>query len=81
MRIQVLTIFPELFAPFLATSLVGRAIARVEAAQVVGNLAVGVFAAAVWSAAPFATPALAVAPVACFMAYRVMAPASPLGDV
>jgi tRNA (guanine37-N1)-methyltransferase len=26
MRIQVLTIFPELFAPFLATSLVGRAI-------------------------------------------------------
>ncbi len=25
MRIQVLTIFPELFAPFLATSLVGRA--------------------------------------------------------
>ena len=28
MRIQVLTIFPELFAPFLATSLVGRAMAR-----------------------------------------------------
>lgn len=28
MRIQVLTIFPELFAPFLATSLVGRAIER-----------------------------------------------------
>jgi tRNA (guanine37-N1)-methyltransferase len=28
MRIQVLTIFPELFEPFLATSLVGRAIAR-----------------------------------------------------
>jgi tRNA (guanine37-N1)-methyltransferase len=28
MRIQVLTIFPELFTPFLATSLVGRAIAR-----------------------------------------------------
>ncbi len=28
MRIQVLTIFPELFAPFLATSLVGRAVAR-----------------------------------------------------
>ncbi len=28
MRVQVLTIFPELFAPFLATSLVGRAIAR-----------------------------------------------------
>jgi len=28
MRIQVLTIFPELFSPFLATSLVGRAIAR-----------------------------------------------------
>jgi tRNA (guanine37-N1)-methyltransferase len=28
MRIQVLTIFPELFGPFLATSLVGRAIAR-----------------------------------------------------
>ncbi|HEY0781382.1 MAG TPA: tRNA (guanosine(37)-N1)-methyltransferase TrmD [Thermoanaerobaculia bacterium] len=28
MRIQVLTIFPELFAPFLATSLVGRAIAK-----------------------------------------------------
>jgi tRNA (guanine37-N1)-methyltransferase len=27
-RIQVLTIFPELFAPFLATSLVGRAVAR-----------------------------------------------------
>jgi len=26
MRVQVLTIFPELFAPFLATSLVGRAI-------------------------------------------------------
>jgi tRNA (guanine37-N1)-methyltransferase len=28
MRIQVLTIFPELFAPFLQTSLVGRAIAK-----------------------------------------------------
>jgi tRNA (guanine37-N1)-methyltransferase len=28
MRIQVLTIFPELFGPFLATSLVGRAMAR-----------------------------------------------------
>jgi tRNA (guanine37-N1)-methyltransferase len=28
MRIQVLTIFPELFTPFVATSLVGRAIAR-----------------------------------------------------
>ncbi|MEM7352220.1 MAG: tRNA (guanosine(37)-N1)-methyltransferase TrmD [Acidobacteriota bacterium] len=28
MRIQVLTIFPELFEPFLATSLVGRAIER-----------------------------------------------------
>ena len=28
MRIQVVTIFPELFAPFLATSLVGRAIER-----------------------------------------------------
>jgi tRNA (guanine37-N1)-methyltransferase len=28
MRIQVLTIFPELFAPLLSTSLVGRAIAR-----------------------------------------------------
>lgn len=28
MRIDVLTIFPELFAPFLATSLVGRAIER-----------------------------------------------------
>ncbi len=26
MRVQVLTIFPELFAPFLATSLVGRAV-------------------------------------------------------
>jgi tRNA (guanine37-N1)-methyltransferase len=28
MRIQVLTIFPELFGPFLATSLVGRAIEK-----------------------------------------------------
>lgn len=28
MRIQVLTIFPELFAPFVTTSLVGRAIER-----------------------------------------------------
>ena len=28
MRIQVVTIFPELFAPFVATSLVGRAIER-----------------------------------------------------
>ena len=28
MRIQVLTIFPELFSPFLATSLVGKAIER-----------------------------------------------------
>ncbi len=28
MRIQVLTIFPELFQPFLATSLVGRAVAK-----------------------------------------------------
>jgi tRNA (guanine37-N1)-methyltransferase len=28
MRVQVLTIFPELFGPFLATSLVGRAIER-----------------------------------------------------
>ncbi|MBV8199853.1 MAG: tRNA (guanosine(37)-N1)-methyltransferase TrmD [Acidobacteria bacterium] len=28
MRIQVLTIFPELFGPFLATSLVGRATAK-----------------------------------------------------
>lgn len=35
MRIEVLTIFPELFAPFLKTSLVGRAIER-------GLLAVGV---------------------------------------
>ena len=28
MRIDVVTIFPELFAPFVATSLVGRAIER-----------------------------------------------------
>lgn len=28
MRIQVITIFPELFAPFLATSLVGRAVEK-----------------------------------------------------
>ena len=28
MRVQVLTIFPELFAPFLSTSLVGRAIEK-----------------------------------------------------
>jgi tRNA (guanine37-N1)-methyltransferase len=28
MRVQVVTIFPELFAPFLATSLVGRAVER-----------------------------------------------------
>jgi tRNA (guanine37-N1)-methyltransferase len=28
MRVQVLTIFPELFGPFLATSLVGRAVER-----------------------------------------------------
>src|SRR5215212_2780233 len=28
MRVQVLTIFPELFAPFLRTSLVGRAIEK-----------------------------------------------------
>jgi tRNA (guanine37-N1)-methyltransferase len=28
MRVEVLTIFPELFAPFLATSLVGRAIEK-----------------------------------------------------
>ena len=28
MRIRVLTIFPELFGPFLATSLVGRAIEK-----------------------------------------------------
>ena len=28
MRVQVLTIFPELFAPFLATSLVGRALEK-----------------------------------------------------
>ncbi|HLX07410.1 MAG TPA: tRNA (guanosine(37)-N1)-methyltransferase TrmD [Thermoanaerobaculia bacterium] len=28
MRVQALTIFPELFGPFLATSLVGRAVAR-----------------------------------------------------
>ena len=28
MCIQVLTIFPELFGPFLATSLVGRAIEK-----------------------------------------------------
>ena len=28
MRVQVLTIFPELFAPFLATSLVGKAIEK-----------------------------------------------------
>ncbi|HMB51996.1 MAG TPA: tRNA (guanosine(37)-N1)-methyltransferase TrmD, partial [Thermoanaerobaculia bacterium] len=28
MKIQVVTIFPELFAPFLATSLVGRGIER-----------------------------------------------------
>jgi tRNA (guanine37-N1)-methyltransferase len=28
MRVQILTIFPELFAPFLATSLVGRAIEK-----------------------------------------------------
>jgi tRNA (guanine37-N1)-methyltransferase len=35
MRIRVLTIFPELFAPFLSTSLVGRAIDR-------GRLEIGV---------------------------------------
>ena len=28
MRIQVLTIFPELFAPFLATSLIGKALGK-----------------------------------------------------
>ena len=28
MRVQVLTIFPELFEPFLSTSLVGRAIEK-----------------------------------------------------
>jgi tRNA (guanine37-N1)-methyltransferase len=36
MRVQVLTIFPELFGPFLATSLVGRAIEK-------GILDVGVY--------------------------------------
>src|SRR5215510_12754004 len=36
MRVQVLTIFPELFAPFLATSLVGKAIEK-------GLLEVGVY--------------------------------------
>ena len=35
MRIQVLTIFPELFGPFLATALLGRALER-------GHLAVQV---------------------------------------
>jgi tRNA (guanine37-N1)-methyltransferase len=36
MRVQVLTIFPELFGPFLATSLVGRAIEK-------GILDIGVY--------------------------------------
>ncbi|HUO86797.1 MAG TPA: tRNA (guanosine(37)-N1)-methyltransferase TrmD [Thermoanaerobaculia bacterium] len=42
MRIDVLTIFPELFVPFLATSLVGRAIER-------GLLEVGVHDLRDWS--------------------------------
>lgn len=42
MRVQVLTIFPELFAPFLRTSLVGRAIEK-------GILEVGVHDLRVWS--------------------------------
>ena len=28
MRVRILTIFPELFEPFLATSLVGRAVEK-----------------------------------------------------
>ncbi|MEA2690670.1 MAG: hypothetical protein QOJ16_57, partial [Acidobacteriota bacterium] len=28
MRVDVVTIFPELFGPFLGTSLVGRAVAK-----------------------------------------------------
>ena len=42
MRFRVLTIFPELFAPFLATSLVGRAIEK-------GILEVGVHDLRAWS--------------------------------
>jgi tRNA (guanine37-N1)-methyltransferase len=42
MRVQVLTIFPELFAPFLRTSLVGRAIDK-------GILEVGVHDLRGWS--------------------------------
>jgi len=42
MRVQVLTIFPELFAPFLRTSLVGRAIEK-------GILEVGVHDLREWS--------------------------------
>jgi tRNA (guanine37-N1)-methyltransferase len=38
MRIQVLTIFPELFAPFLGTSLVGRAIEKALLAVAVHDL-------------------------------------------
>jgi len=42
MRVQVLTIFPELFAPFLHTSLVGRAIEK-------GILEVGVHDLRAWT--------------------------------
>jgi tRNA (guanine37-N1)-methyltransferase len=38
MRVQVLTIFPELFEPFLATSLVGRAVESGKLAVDVRNL-------------------------------------------
>ena len=38
MRIQVVTIFPELFGPFLATSLVGKAIERgLTSTQLIGR--------------------------------------------
>jgi tRNA (guanine37-N1)-methyltransferase len=45
MRIDVITIFPELFGPFLRTSLVGRAVES-------GRLAVGVHDLRAWSTDP-----------------------------
>jgi hypothetical protein len=56
-------------------------IATVEGVHMVGNLAIGIFAAALWSTAPAAMPALVAAPAACYALYRLVSPSATLRGV
>jgi hypothetical protein len=55
-------------------------IAAAETSHLAGNLAIGVFAAAIWTTAPVAMPTLIAVAIACSAAYRLVTPSAPLRE-